>query len=207
MEVAVGAALHYFQNLSTELNKHLGVRCDLEVMQDLGNARAYTQMRYRNGPNFSSSSNTTLAARIAPDSAVVVADFVDEDACYPIDRTSEGRVGLDSCLSYVLIVAVLLKLQLASARRLDADLSRCSIIFFMQVAHDPGARPDDWPGARPRAEAQCEQVQPAANVSQAARRDTVLAAVVQRRPVHGSHLSPIGAKRAGKSSSELLKGS
>ncbi|KAG6610709.1 uncharacterized protein IUM83_06622 [Phytophthora cinnamomi] len=102
MEVAVGAALHYFQNLSTELNKHLGVRCDLEVMQDLGNARAYTQMRYRNGPNFSSSSNTTLAARIAPDSAVVVADFVDEDACYPIDRTSEGRVGLDSCLSLLM---------------------------------------------------------------------------------------------------------
>ncbi|KAE9027333.1 hypothetical protein PR003_g10283 [Phytophthora rubi] len=102
MEVAVGAALHYFQNLATELGKHLGVECDLELLQDLGNARAYTQMRYRNGPNFASSSNTTLAARITPDSAVVVADFIDEDARYPIDRTSEDSVGLDSCLSLLM---------------------------------------------------------------------------------------------------------
>ncbi|GMF25928.1 unnamed protein product [Phytophthora lilii] len=101
LEIAVGAALHYFQNLSTELKEHLSVYCDLELMQDLGDARAYSQMRYRNGPNFSSTSNTTLAARITPDSAVVVADFVDEDVRYPIDRTSEGRIGLDSCLTYV----------------------------------------------------------------------------------------------------------
>jgi hypothetical protein len=101
MEVAVGAALHYFQNLPAELKAHLGVQCDLELMQDLGDARAYTQMRYRNGPNFASTSNTTLGARITPDSAVVAADFVDEDARYPIDRTAEGHVRLDSCLSYV----------------------------------------------------------------------------------------------------------
>lgn len=99
LEVAVGAALHYFQNLSMELKVHLGVQCDLELMQDLGDARAYSQMRYRNGLKFSSTSNTTLAARITPESAVVVADFVDHDAYYPIDRTSDGRVGLDSCLS------------------------------------------------------------------------------------------------------------
>ncbi|KAL3658934.1 hypothetical protein V7S43_016072 [Phytophthora oleae] len=102
LEVAVGAALHYFQNLSTELKIHLGVQCDLEVMQDLGDARAYSQMRYQNGENFTSTSNTTLAARITAESAVVVADFVDQDARYPIDRTSEGRVGLDSCLSLLM---------------------------------------------------------------------------------------------------------
>ncbi|KAG2767138.1 hypothetical protein JG687_00006159 [Phytophthora cactorum] len=102
LEVAVGAALHYFQNLSTELKVHVGVQCDLEMMQDLGDARAYTQMRYRNGPNFYSTTNTTLAARITPESAVVVADFVDRDARYPIDRTSDGTVGLDSCLSLLM---------------------------------------------------------------------------------------------------------
>ncbi|ETL80657.1 hypothetical protein L917_18869 [Phytophthora nicotianae] len=102
LEVAVGAALHYFQNLSTELKIHVGVQCELEMMQDLGEARAYTQMRYRNGPKFCSTSNTMLAARITPESAIVVADFVDRDARYPIDRTSDGRVGLDSCLSLLM---------------------------------------------------------------------------------------------------------
>ncbi|GMF43440.1 unnamed protein product [Phytophthora fragariaefolia] len=111
MEAAVGAALHYFQTLSTKLKSHLGAECELELLQDLGDARAYSQMRYRNGPNFSSSSNTTLAAHITPDAAVVVADFVDDDVCHPIDRMSEGHAGLDSCLSYVqYLVAGLLKL-------------------------------------------------------------------------------------------------
>ncbi|KAI9988853.1 hypothetical protein PInf_022442 [Phytophthora infestans] len=102
LEEAVAAALHYFQNLSTELKAHVGVHCDLGLMQDLGEARAYTQMRYRNGPKFFSASNTTLAACITSESAVVVADFVDRDARYPIDRTSDGSVGLDSCLSLLM---------------------------------------------------------------------------------------------------------
>ncbi|KAL4102104.1 hypothetical protein PRIC1_005852 [Phytophthora ramorum] len=102
LETVVVAAMHYFQNLPTELRSHLGVHCNLDLMQDLGDARAYSQMRYRNGTKFSAASNTTLVARITPASAVVVADFVDQDARYPVDRTAEGFVGLDSCLSLLM---------------------------------------------------------------------------------------------------------
>ncbi|KAG7399291.1 hypothetical protein PHYBOEH_009217 [Phytophthora boehmeriae] len=102
LDAATAAALSYFQNLSTELRRHLGVQCELEMMHDLGDARGYSQLRYRNGSRFAATSNTTLAAQFTRNSAIVVADFVDHDDRYPIDRTSEGRVGLDSCLSLLM---------------------------------------------------------------------------------------------------------
>ncbi|KAF4318735.1 hypothetical protein BBO99_00003606 [Phytophthora kernoviae] len=102
LDAVTAATLSYFQNLSPELRRHLGVQCDLEMIHDLGEMRGYSQLRYRNGSRFAAASNTTLAAKFTPDSAIVVADFVDQDDRHPIDRTSEGRVGMDSCLSLLM---------------------------------------------------------------------------------------------------------
>lgn len=102
LDAVVGAALCYFQGLSTELRTHLGVQCEFEQMQELGQGRAYTQLRYRNGLQFAATSNTTLAAKFEKHAAVIVADFVDQDALHPIDRTAEGLVGMDSCLSLLM---------------------------------------------------------------------------------------------------------
>ncbi|RLN52519.1 hypothetical protein BBJ29_006988 [Phytophthora kernoviae] len=102
LDAVTAATLSYFQNLSPELRRHLGVQCDLEMIHDLGEMRGYSQLRYRNGSRFAAASNTTLAAKFTPDSAIVVADFVDQDDRHPIDRTSEDRVGMDSCLSLLM---------------------------------------------------------------------------------------------------------
>ncbi|RLN86420.1 hypothetical protein BBJ28_00003608 [Nothophytophthora sp. Chile5] len=103
LEAAVGAALLYFRNISSELRSHLGVDCTLQPLHELGGVRGYTQLRYRNGPQFASVSNTTLAAQLSPDRAVVVADFVDHDDRFPTDgQAGDGQVAMDSCLSLLM---------------------------------------------------------------------------------------------------------
>lgn len=93
----------YFATLTREVRDLAGLSSDFKFLEQLSDASNYAQLRYQNGPELTAMMNTTFSMHVGDDRAVVVTDFVDDDALFPLRRPGDSALTMrDSCLSLLL---------------------------------------------------------------------------------------------------------